>query len=77
MKHAVFLAIVLALPAIAQETGDVQVSPETAARCKAEGGCVLISRKVMDALLLDSYKEGIADTAKYFEGMTCRKKETV
>jgi len=77
MKHAFLLAAILALPAIAQETGDVQVSPETAARCKAEGGCVLISRKVMEELLQDSYKEGIADTAKYLEGMTCRKKETV
>jgi hypothetical protein len=76
MKHAILLAAILALPAIAQEKDDVQVSPATAARCKAEGGCVLVSRKVMDELLQDAYREGISDTAKHLEGMTCRKEKS-
>lgn len=74
MKITLLIASVLvACAAMAQEKDDVQVSPATAARCKGEGGCVLVSRKVMDALLQDAYTKGIEDTAKYLEGMTCRR----
>lgn len=74
MKIAlVIAAILVSLSAMAQEKGDLQVSPETAARCKGEGGCVLVSRKVMDVLLQDAYTQGVQDTAKHLEGMTCRK----
>lgn len=74
MKITLLIASVLvACAAMAQEKDDVQVSPATAARCKGEGGCVLVSRKVMDALLQDAYTKGVEDTAKHLEGMTCRK----
>ena len=74
MKLTLLIAsVLLACSAMAQEKDDVQVSPATAARCKGEGGCVLVSRKVMDALLQDAYTQGVEDTAKHLEGMTCRK----
>ncbi|WP_294768643.1 hypothetical protein [uncultured Rhodoferax sp.] len=67
------LSAIVALSATAQEKDDVQVSPATAERCKGEGGCVLVSRKVMEELLQDAYKEGAQDAAEYLKGKTCKK----
>jgi len=70
---AIIIAILASISAMAQEKDDVQVSPSTAARCKAEGGCVLVSRKVMNELLQDAYTRGAQDAVKQLEGLTCKK----
>lgn len=62
MKYVLFFIAIIAAQATAQDKKDVQVSPEIAARCEAEGGCVLISRdrinEVVKAALKTGFDEG-------------------
>lgn len=65
----------LATVATAQEKSEVQVSPEVAAKCEAEGGCMLISRARMTTVMQDVYQGGVEEGRKQAQaaGKTCRK----
>lgn len=67
--------LLLASVAIAQEKSEVQVSPEVAAKCESEGGCMLISRSRMVRTMQDVYKGGVEEGRKQAQadGKTCRK----
>lgn len=75
LKSFALLAMVAATAATAQEKSEVQVSPEVAAKCEAEGGCMLISRARMTTAMRDVYQGGVEEGRKQAQaaGKTCRK----
>lgn len=68
MKSLIVAAAMLAAgQAFSQQTVNIQIPVEKALKCQAEGGCVLITRSELDAIL-----EKVADDVKKEVEQDCR-----